>query len=45
MIRFCMDGKKIHFEVNRGAAESARLKISAQLLLLAKSVFGGNGGR
>jgi len=45
MIRLCMDGKKIRFEVNRGAAESARLKISAQLLLLAKSVFGGNGGR
>jgi hypothetical protein len=44
MIRLCLDGKKVRFEINREAAESARLKISSQLLLLAKSIVGGNGG-
>jgi YfiR/HmsC-like len=43
IIRFCLDGKKIRFEINREAAESARLRISSQLLLLAKNVVVGNG--
>ena len=40
MIRFCMEGRKVRFEINQGAAERAHLKISARLLLLAKSVIG-----
>lgn len=40
MIRFCMDERKVRFEINQGAAERAHLKISARLLLLAKSVIG-----
>lgn len=43
MIRFCLEGNKVRFEVNREAAELARLRISSQLLLLAKNVVGGNG--
>lgn len=43
MIRFCLEGNKVRFEINREAAESARLRISSQLLLLAKKVVGGNG--
>jgi len=45
MIRLCLEGKKIRFEVNREAAELARLKVSSQLLLLAKTVVERNGGR
>jgi hypothetical protein len=45
MIRFCLEGNKVRFEINREAAESARLRISSQLLLLAKNVVGGNGGK
>ena len=30
MIRFCLEGNKVRFEINRGAAESARLRISSQ---------------
>jgi hypothetical protein len=41
IIRFCLDGKKVRFEINREAAELARLKISSQLLLLAKNVVVG----
>lgn len=40
MIRFCMEERKVRFEINQGAAERAHLKISARLLLLAKSVTG-----
>lgn len=40
MIRFCMEDRKVRFEINQGAAERAHLKISARLLLLAKSVIG-----
>lgn len=40
MIRFCMDGNKVRFEINREAAELARLRISSQLLLLARNVVG-----
>jgi hypothetical protein len=43
MIRLFLDGNKVRFEINRQAAESARLRISSQLLLLAKNVVGGNG--
>jgi hypothetical protein len=43
MIRWFLDGKKVRFEINLQAAESARLRISSQLLLLAKNVVGGNG--
>ena len=41
IIRFCLDGKKVRFEINREAAEFARLRISSQLLLLAKNVVVG----
>jgi len=43
MIRLFLDGNKVRFEINRQGAESARLRISAQLLLLAKNVIGANG--
>ena len=45
MIRLYLEGKKIRFEINRDAAESARLKVSSQLLLLAKTVIQRNGRR
>jgi len=45
IIRFCLEGNRVRFEINREAAESARLRISSQLLLLAKNVVGGNGGK
>lgn len=38
IIRFCLEGNKVRFEINRQAAESAGLKISSRLLLLAKNV-------
>ena len=41
IIRFCLEGNKVRFEINRDAAESAKLRISSQLLLLAKNVVGG----
>jgi hypothetical protein len=43
MIRWFLDGNKVRFEINRQAAESAKLRISSQLLFLAKNVVGGNG--
>jgi hypothetical protein len=43
MIRLFLEGNKVRFEINRQAAESARLRISSQLLLLARNVVGGNG--
>jgi hypothetical protein len=43
MIRLFLDGNKVRFEINRQAADKARLRISSQLLLLAKNVVGGNG--
>jgi hypothetical protein len=43
MIRLFLDGNKVRFEINRPAADAARLRISSQLLLLAKYVIGGNG--
>jgi hypothetical protein len=44
MIGFCMDGNKVRFEVNLDAAGQSRLKISARLLALAKTVIGKQGG-
>jgi hypothetical protein len=41
MIRFLLEGNKVRFEINRKATESAKLKISSQLLFLAKNVVGG----
>lgn len=45
MIRFCLEGNKVRFEINREAAESAKLKISSKLLLLARNVAGSSGGQ
>jgi hypothetical protein len=39
-IGFCTDDNKIRFEVNLDTAEKARLKISAKLLAVAKTVLG-----
>lgn len=39
MIRFCMEDRRIRFEVNQQAAEATHLKVSARLLLLAKKVI------
>jgi hypothetical protein len=44
VIRLLMEDQKVKFEVNAGAAEQAQLKISAQLLSLAKTVFHAKGG-
>jgi hypothetical protein len=43
MIRFHLERGKIRFDINLGAADSAHLKISSQLLLLATSVTRGGG--
>ena len=40
IIGFFLEEKKVRFEINVGAAEKARLKISAKLLALAKTVQG-----
>src|ERR1700719_2247446 len=40
IIRFCVEDRKIRFEVNQEAAETVNLKISSRLLLLAKTVVG-----
>lgn len=45
MIRLFVEGNRVRFEINRRAAESARLKISSQLLLLAKNVVGNDGAK
>jgi hypothetical protein len=44
VIGFCLEAKKVRFEVNLEAAGKARLKISARLLTLAKAVLGGPKG-
>jgi hypothetical protein len=38
MIRLFLEGGKVRFEVNAGAAEQAQLKVSSQLLKLARAV-------
>lgn len=40
VIRFCLEGNKLRFEINLQAAEGDRLKISSRLLQLAKNVYG-----
>jgi hypothetical protein len=44
IIRFCMEDRKVRFEINQEAAEAANLKISSRLLLLAKTVVKREGG-
>jgi hypothetical protein len=44
MIGFLWEDNKVHFEINLEAAERAKLKISARLLTLAKTVIGGPKG-
>ncbi len=43
IIHLFLEGNKVRFEINRQAAETARLRISSQLLLLAKSMGGVSG--
>ena len=43
MIRFRFEQNKIRFDINLGAADSAHLKISSRLLILASSVTLGDG--
>ena len=40
MIRFCLEGNRLRFEINRSGAETAGLKVSSRLLVLAKNVVG-----
>jgi hypothetical protein len=44
MIGFSLEENKIRFEINLGSAEHAKLKLSARLLALAKTVLGGSRG-
>lgn len=44
MIGFFLEDNKVRFEINLDAAEQAKLKISARLLTLAKTVIGGPKG-
>jgi len=44
MIGFFLEDNKVRFEINLNAAEHAKLKISARLLALAKTVIGGPKG-
>jgi hypothetical protein len=44
MIGFLLEENKIRFEINLEAAQKAKLKISSKLLVLAKSVIGGQRG-
>ena len=44
MIGFCLQENKIRFEINLDVAERAKLKISARLLALAKTIVGGPRG-
>jgi hypothetical protein len=40
MISFLLQDSKVRFAINVGAAQSARLKIGARLLILAQDVVG-----
>ena len=40
VIGFCLEEKKVRFEINLNAASEAKLKLSAKLLSLAKTVIG-----
>ena len=44
MIEFFLEDNKVRFNINLDAAERAKLKISARLLALAKTVTGGPKG-
>lgn len=44
MIGFFLEDNKVRFEINLNATERAKLKISARLLALAKTVIGGPKG-
>jgi hypothetical protein len=44
MIGFLLEDNKVRFEINLEATEHAKLKISARLLALAKTVMGGPKG-
>lgn len=44
MIGFFLEDNKVRFDINLDAAERGKLKISARLLLLAKTVVGGPKG-
>ncbi|MGB2591766.1 MAG: YfiR family protein [Candidatus Acidiferrum sp.] len=44
MIGFCLEDNKVRFEINLAAAEHSKLRISARLLALAKTVIGGPKG-
>lgn len=44
MIGFLLEDNKVRFEINLEAAERGKLKISARLLALAKTVIGGPKG-
>ena len=44
MIGFFLEDNKVRFDINLDAAERAKLKISARLLALAKTVIGGPKG-
>jgi hypothetical protein len=46
IVNFILEENKVRFEINRGSAERARLKISSKLLALAKAVWSeSHGGR
>jgi YfiR/HmsC-like len=45
MIRFLLQDNRVRFEINRNAAESARLKIGSRLLVLAERVVGESHGK
>jgi hypothetical protein len=44
MIEFCLEGNKIRFNINLATVSAAKLKMSARLLTLAKTVIGTQGG-
>ncbi len=45
MIDFLLEEDKVRFDINLNAAESARLKIGARLLILAQHVVGESHGK
>ena len=44
MIGFCLEDNKVRFEINLAAAKHSKLRISARLLVHAKTVIGGPKG-
>lgn len=41
MVETYLDNRRIAFKINKGAADEANLKLSSQLLSLAKTIYGG----